>query len=95
MVYHWVRAISSMAHIATLIQPVRVKAFLGGRNKTDAADAKAISGALIHPTTTFIRAKTIEQQDIDHLLDRRQRLNGKVEMKNMRDKFFGYKLHSI
>lgn len=72
--HHWVRKLSAMGHTVNLIQPVRVKAFLGGRNKTDAADAKAICEALMHPGTTFVRAKTIEQQDIDHLLDRRQRL---------------------
>lgn len=72
--HHWVRALSAMGHTVKLLQPIRVKAFLSGRNKTDAADARAICEALMHPGTTFVRAKTIEQQDIDHLLDRRQRL---------------------
>lgn len=72
--HHWVRTFTAMGHEVKLIQPIRVKAFLGRSNKTDAADAKAICEALMHPGTVFVRAKTIEQQDMDHLLDRRQRL---------------------
>lgn len=72
--HHWVRVLTSMGHTPKLIQPNRVKAFLGLNNKTDAADAKAICEALMHPGTTFVRPKTIAQQDIDHLLSRRQRL---------------------
>ena len=72
--HHWARTIGAMGHTVKLIQPMRVKAFLGQRNKTDAADAKAICEALMHPGTTFVRIKTLEQQDMDHLLDRRQRL---------------------
>lgn len=72
--HHWARTLSAMGHTVRLIQPIRVKAFLGQRNKTDAADAKAICEALMHPGTMFVRAKTLDQQDMDHLLDRRQRL---------------------
>jgi len=72
--HHWVRTLTAFGHTVKLINPHRVKAFLGSRNKTDAADAKAICEALMHPGTTFIRAKSIEEQDIDHLLARRERL---------------------
>ena len=72
--HHWTRQLGAMGYEVKLIQPQRVKAFLGHRNKTDAADAKAICEALMHPGTRFVRAKTIEQQDTDHLLSRRERL---------------------
>lgn len=72
--HHWARTLGAMGHTVKLIQPIRVKAFLGQRNKTDAADAKAICEALMHPGTVFVRVKSLEQQDMDHLLDRRQRL---------------------
>ncbi|WP_370808744.1 IS110 family transposase [Bilophila wadsworthia] len=74
--HHWARKLEAMGHEVKLIQPQRVKAFLGQRSKTDAADAKAICEALMHPGTRFVRAKTIEQQDTDHLLSRRERLVG-------------------
>jgi transposase len=72
--HHWARTLRAFGHTVKLINPHRVKAFLGSRNKTDAADAKAICEALMHPGTTFIRAKSLEEQDIDHLLARRERL---------------------
>ena len=72
--HHWARTLEKMGHIVKLIQPQRVKAFLSGRNKTDAADAKAICEALMHPGTRFVHAKTVEQQDVDHLFSRRERL---------------------
>lgn len=71
---HWARTLTELGHTVNLINPQRVKAFLGSRNKTDAADAKAICEALMHPGTTFIRAKSLEDQDIDHLLARRELL---------------------
>jgi len=72
--HHWARTLTALGHTVKLINPHRVKAFLCSRNKTDAADAKAICEALMHPGTTFIRVKSLEEQDIDHLLARRERL---------------------
>jgi transposase len=72
--HYWARTLTAFGHTVKLINTQRVKAFLGSRNKTDAADAKAICEALMHPGTTFIRAKSCEEQDIDHLLARRERL---------------------
>ncbi len=72
--HHWARTLTALGHTVKLINPQRVKAFLGSRNKTDAADAKAICEALMHPGTTFIRSKSIEEQDIDHILSRRELL---------------------
>jgi transposase len=72
--HHWARTLTALGHTVKLVNPQRVKAFLGSRNKTDASDAKAICEALMHPGTTFIRAKSLEEQDIDHLLARRELL---------------------
>ncbi|MDR1888148.1 MAG: IS110 family transposase [Zoogloeaceae bacterium] len=72
--HYWARTLTAMGHVVRLISPERVKAFLGSHNKTDAADAKAICEALMHPGTRFIASKTEEQQDTDHLLSRRERL---------------------
>ena len=72
--HHWARTLTAFGHTVKLINPQRTKAFLGSRNKTDAADAKAICEALMHPGTTFIRAKSLEEQDIDHILARRELL---------------------
>ena len=72
--HHWARTLIELGHEAKLIQPVRVKAFLGHRNKTDAADAKAICEALMHPGTRFVTVKTIKQQEMKHYLSRRERL---------------------
>jgi transposase len=72
--HYWARTLTEKGHTVKLINPQRVKAFLGSHNKTDAADAKAICEALMHPGTRFIRAKSEEEQDMDHLLGRRERL---------------------
>lgn len=72
--HHWARTLTAFGHTVRLVNPQRAKAFLGSRNKTDAADAKAICEALMHPGTTFIRAKSLDEQDIDHLLARRELL---------------------
>jgi len=74
MAHYWVRTLAAYGHTVKLISTQRVKAFLGHRNKTDVADAKAICEALTHPGTRFIRAKSAEEQDTDHLLARRERL---------------------
>jgi transposase len=72
--HYWVRTLTEMGHTVKLINPQRVKAFLGSHNKTDAADAKAICEALMHPGTRFIRSKSEDEQNTDHLLARRERL---------------------
>ena len=72
--HYWARTLAGMGHEAKLIQPIRVKAFLGHRNKTDAADARAICEALMHPGTRFVTVKTEEQQERLHYLSLRERL---------------------
>ncbi|MFG6375871.1 MAG: transposase [Desulfovibrio sp.] len=71
--HYWARTLQDLGHVVKLIQARRVKAFLGGRNKTDAADARAICEALMNPGTRFVSIKTEEQQDLDHVLGRRER----------------------
>ena len=41
--HHWARKLEAMGHEVKLIQPQRVKAFLGQRSKTDAAEPKLLS----------------------------------------------------
>ena len=72
--HYWARELQKLGHEVCLIQPIRVKAFLGNRNKTDAADARAICEALMHPGTRFVSIKTEAQQDMDHILSMRERL---------------------
>ena len=72
--HNWARRLMEMGHTVKLIKPERVKTFLGHRSKTDAADAQAICEALMHPGTTFVAVKTVEQQSLDFLFARRERL---------------------
>lgn len=72
--HFWARTLQTYGHKVNLIPPIRVKAFLGNRNKTDAADAQAICEALMHPGTNFVSLKTEAQQDVDHVLGMRTRL---------------------
>lgn len=72
--HYWARELLKLGHEVRLITPIRVKAFLGNHNKTDAADAKAICEALMHPGTRFVALKTEAQQDMGHLLAVRERL---------------------
>ena len=72
--HHWARTLAGMGHEARIVPAIRVKAFLGHRNKTDAADARAICEALMHPGTRFVKIKTVAQQSTNHFLSRRERL---------------------
>ena len=86
--HYWARTLKELGHDAKLIQPIRVKAFLGYHNKTDAADAKAICEALMHPGTCFVRVKTVQQQEMKHFLSRRERLvNNRTELINQTRSF--------
>lgn len=71
---YWARVLQDHGHQVRIIQPIRVKAFRGNHNKTDAADARAICEALIHPGTRFVAPKTESQQDLDHIISLRERL---------------------
>lgn len=88
--HHWARTLQDIGHDVKLIQPRRVKAFLGGRNKTDAADARAICEALMHPGTRFVSIKTEEQQDLDHVLGMRERMvNDRTQLINQIRSYLG------
>lgn len=72
--HYFARTLTGYGHDVRLIQPIRVKAFLGNRDKTDAADARAICEALLHPGTRFVRVKSVAEQDLAHVSSRRDRL---------------------
>lgn len=59
--HYWAREIAALGHEVRLIPPAYVKPFVK-RGKTDAADAEAISEAVIRKTIRFVPVKTVEQQ---------------------------------
>jgi len=58
---YWAREIAALGHEVRLIPPAYVKPFVR-RGKTDAADAEAISEAVIRKTMRFVPVKSAEQQ---------------------------------
>ena len=61
--HHWARALSAQGHEVRLIPPQYVRPFLK-TNKHDAADAEAITEALVRPTMRFAPIKSADQQAV-------------------------------
>ena len=59
--HYWAREIAACGHEVRLIPPIYVKPFVK-RGKTDAADAEAISEAVIRKTMRFVPVKSADQQ---------------------------------
>lgn len=59
--HYWAREIAALGHEVRLIPPAYVKPFVK-RGKTDAADAEAISEAVIRKTMRFVPVKSVDQQ---------------------------------
>ncbi len=70
---YWARVFQEQGHEVKLIHPQYVKPFVK-TNKNDAADAEAILEASLRPTMRFVQPKSVEQQDMQLLHRRRQRL---------------------
>lgn len=71
--HYWARVFARMGHTVKLIHPAYVKPYVK-TNKHDAADAEALCEAASRPQMRFVRAKTLEQQDIQALHRIRERL---------------------
>ena len=69
--HHWANAISQFGHMVRLMPPAYVKAYVK-RNKTDAADAEAICGAVTRPTMRFVPIKSPEEQAAGMILKTRE-----------------------
>jgi transposase len=61
--HHWAREIGRLGHEVRLMPPCYVKPYVK-RNKSDAADAEAISEAVTRPTMRFVAVKAEEQQAV-------------------------------
>ncbi len=70
---YWSREIEALGHEVKLIAPQYVKPFVKG-NKNDYNDAEAIAEAVQRPTMRFVPIKSVEQQDIQNLHCRRERV---------------------
>jgi transposase len=70
---HWHRKFVEMGHSVKLIAPQYVKPYVK-TNKNDANDAEAIAEAASRPSMRYVKAKTIEQQDIQFTHKIRSRL---------------------
>lgn len=64
--HYWARKLSALGHTVKLIAPQHVKPYVK-TNKNDAADAEAICEAACRPKTTFVAAKSPEQQAVGAL----------------------------
>jgi len=70
---YWARELIALGHQVKLISPQYVKPFVKG-NKNDYNDAEAIAEAAQRPSMRFVPIKSVEQQDVQNLHRRRERL---------------------
>jgi len=70
---YWARELIALGHQVKLIAPQYVKPFVKG-NKNDYNDAEAIAEAAQRPNMRFVPIKSVEQQDVQNLHRRRERL---------------------
>lgn len=75
--HYWARELEKLGHVVRLIPPIYVKPFVK-RNKNDAADAEAITEAVLRPNMSFVAPKSADTQALtmmmrtrDQLLDQR------------------------
>ena len=61
--HHWARLLMAKGFRVKIIPPQFVKPYVKS-NKNDAKDAEAICEAMSRPTMHFVKAKTVDQQDI-------------------------------
>jgi len=71
--HYWAREISRFGHEVRLLPPIYVKPFVK-RNKTDSADAEAVSEAAVRPNMRFVTIKSEDAQALATLLRARDQL---------------------
>ena len=71
---HWARALQKLGHEVKLLSGRMVKPFVGGGNKNDAADARAIWTAVQQPGIKAVAVKSEEQQAVLALHRMREQL---------------------
>ena len=71
---HWARSLQQLGHEVRLLSARMVKPFVGGGNKNDAADARAIWTAMQQPGIKAVAVKSEEQQAVLALHRMREQL---------------------
>lgn len=71
--HYWARELMSMGHEVRLIPPIYVKPFVK-RHKNDAADAEAITEAMLRPNMSFVPPKTAQTQALTMMMRTRKQL---------------------
>ena len=71
--HYWARELQNIGHDVRLIPPIYVKPFVK-RNKNDAADAEAITEAVLRPSMSFVVPKSANQQATTMMMRTRDQL---------------------
>jgi transposase len=72
--HYWARKFASQGHRIKVMSTYRVKAFCPARKKNDRVDAEAICMAALQDAIPSCQTKSIEQQDLEILLNYREQL---------------------